>query len=749
MKHFRLILMVIMVIFIGAQWAGAVKLKAIQTLTLREAAITYNDKSGGVSGIAKVQNPTNNKMQFRVFVSFTSTKDGKELLRVPASKRMEEIGPMSQKTVSFTVDNLQLPKGNYDAIVLLDSGGLGVSSLRKVGTLNIKKSNISPFNLHLDCSSRNESVELGIVPIVCRVEPAISADDNYVLEYTIKPVGSETVYVKNNIKLANVNGNRLEFNLPALNVPGGTVDVVLQLNGGNQKSNMSFTRFFMRGEYTKIISLKKIPSQKQIEIYLNGSLNSDGRRMLVGLIDFDKVCFSKDLDLKNLAPLIRNVSYKNVSGCAPSGKAFAIVYKQRAANTPYEADDILAVSGLADRASAISVLNSVFKEPTLFENLFKDSTYVVYIILSLIILLVMLIVIFALKKIGNKAGVIGVLFALILLPASFSHAEVFDSLDAPKARFEVSFPDITKEVGQNDNIVFSFAAVDNFSGGVNKYPGAEVYVWIDNASSTKTKIMDAADSSPIVAVSLPHDLSLGVHTLNFEVPASTGICGAAYDFSNFDESVFDPLPCEFSVDFTIVPGSKIALTFYASPKAVPLGSSSKLYWFSAGANSCTASDGWSGSKALNNTAGEPTNAINSAFQDFTLTCSNSTESISRTDTVYTYVCGDNFCSQWEDCNLCEEDCGACDSGQTLSITADPQLVREGGVSYITWHSNGFINCSVSEDNPAINDAWDRLAGVEKTSPLDRDTVYTLSCSGGGGNQTRSVKVRMVPDFIEF
>ena len=750
-KIFFAFIFSLLVTFAFGSQASAIKLKAINTLSIREANLNYDAKDNSIRGIIKVQNPEKTQKAYKLFISFTDYKSGKELRRIDLFNKYKKIDPLKISKDTFNVKNISLPNGKYNASALLEVEGLGVSSVRGLGTINVKSSAERPFLYSLDCGpDDNAESQAGKVAVKCKITPSIKQGDNAKLIFELKPVGSTAVYNKDEFVLPpSFEGEELEFALPTDGLSGGTTDISIQLYAGNGISNISYFRVFLPGDYTRILNLKLQAKDRLIDLYMNGSLYSKDRRLLVGLLDFDKLCFYKDEDLYNISPAQREISYAGATDCSAKAYPFAIVYKAKAGQDKFTLKDIVDVFGIKDKALAVEILNDTHKkEETLTDKFISSGNLTFIAIVVLTLLLFILAFVYAKKKAI-------LLFVFALLPFALyspsAHAEIFDSLDAPKVRFEVNFPNITKEVGQNDDIIFSFSAIDNFTGGVNKYPGTEVYSWVDNASSTKVKIMDATDSKATVVVNMPNSLSLGVHTLNFEVPASTGICGAAYDFSDFNSSVFDPVPCEFSVDFTVVPGSQVALTFYAQPKAVEKGASSKLYWFSSGANSCVASDGWSGSKALTNTAGADTGAINTDYKDFTLTCSNGSESVSRTDTVYTYVCGDGMCSQWEDCNLCSQDCGTCtgSGASSVSISADPQLIKEGGVSYITWYSNGFTSCDVTEDNPTINDHWNRLAGVEKTSNLNTDTTYTVECSDGTNTMSRSVKVRIVPNFIEF
>ncbi len=749
MDFFKSITFVLLVFFMFFGVTSAVQLKSIQTLSLKEVNFSYNADTHIAKGIVKVLNPTHDRKDFKTYLIFNTSKDLQEILRLPIQKKVSSVKALSEKSVTFELDNISLPKGSYDVLFQLEVEGLGVSSVRSAGLLKIASSNEPNYKYSLKCNTQPES-KTGKVPVSCIVNPAPKVAEDVNVIFGAKLSGMLEPVFKDSFTLHGLETDKIEFSLPTSSFPAGNVDVFVQLKSENFQSNISYFRFFKKGDYTQILDLERHPGTHNVSFYINGSLYSDNRYLLVGMLDFDKVCQYQEVDLHNIAPLHREFNY-DLNKCQPNSVPFVVVYKKAGPGEQLTAENIIAYKGVGDKAVALSILEEVNRPETKalsekVSHIISSDTTKAAALIFLALLLLIVALMFAKKK-----GFLGIFVALFIfaVPIFSVHAEIFDSLDAPKARFEVNFPNITKEVGQNDDIVFSFSAIDNFAGGVSKYPGAEADVWIDNASSSKVTIMNASDTNPTVIVSLSNTLSLGQHQLHFFVPASTEICGSAFDFSDFDQAVFDPQPCEFTVDFTVVPGSQISLTFYGQPKAVAKGSSSKLYWFSSGANSCMASDAWSGNKSLNNTTGFDTGAINSDFENFTLTCSNSSDSVSRTETIYTYTCGDNLCSQWEDCNSCSQDCGTCANGYSLSISASPQLIKEGAVSYITWNSSGYTSCQVSEDNPLVNDSWSRLAGVEKTSNLTKDTIYTVTCSDGANSESKSVRVRIVPKFIEF
>ncbi len=756
-------LFVALFMFLGST-ALAVQLQAIRTLSLKEVNFSYNAKGRSATGAFVIKNTLRHQVSdFAAFVSFVDTKTQKEILRKNIQTEKISVPSMSHKKVDFKISDINLPKGSFDVNIALTQKDIGTVSVKRAGTLKIVDSDVPPSVLMLDCTKDsalyNEAKRE--LPIRCSVSgypddnSGAKEYDKVTISYEVRDFGSGELLLKDVVKRVerdeNSNG-KFSFVIPLKFDKSGPVDIAIKYKDASGSSNTAYTRFNIPGDFSKIVTLEYDKQAGNIDIYLNGNLYKKYRRLMLGLYDTKGECFVHDESLNSLAPLKRKV--KVADNDCQNAKAFAVVYLHGDSDKSLKVEDILDYKGLSSLQDALATVSAHYKTDTVgaFGSVMKwlGNSTVLAAILAFVAVLILLI---ALNKLSKK-HITGILLTLIAFTTPyFASAEIFDAADAPKVRFEVNFPNLENKVGQNDNITFSFAALDNFNGSVSKYPGASAYLKIDSPfapnedeSATGTKIMDSADNKSSVLVSLPNSLSLGTHTLYFRAP---NLCGSAFDFSDFNNARFDPEDCDFAVDFEVVPGSNLSLTFYAQPKAVQVGSSSKLYWFSTGANSCVASGAWSGSQAMNNTSGADTGPINSASEDFTLTCSNNDESISRTDTVYTYDCGDNFCSQWESCNICSQDCGQCSDDGTLSIEADPKLLKEGSKTYIRWKSDGFDSCTVTEDNPNINDSWTRLAGFEISSPIDKDTVYTLKCNGSGGSKEASVKIRVVPRYIEF
>src|SRR5258705_675146 len=73
---------------------------------------------------------------------------------------------------------------------------------------------------------------------------------------------------------------------------------------------------------------------------------------------------------------------------------------------------------------------------------------------------------------------------------------------------------------------------------------------------------------------------------------------------------------------------------------------------------------------------------------------------------------------------------------TVSISASPTSVANGGTTTLTWSSTDATSCTASG-------AWSgtkALAGSETSAALTADSRFTLTCSVAGGTATKSVSV---------
>ncbi len=158
------------------------------------------------------------------------------------------------------------------------------------------------------------------------------------------------------------------------------------------------------------------------------------------------------------------------------------------------------------------------------------------------------------------------------------------------------------------------------------------------------------------------------------------------------------------------------LNFTASPASVASGGSATLTWSATNATSCTASGAWTGSKSVSGTAS--TGALTTA-KTYTLACTGSGGTASQAVTVAINP-----------------------PAPTVSLTASPMTVSNGGSSTLTWSSTNATSCTASG-------AWTgskTVSGSASTGALSANKTYTLACTGTGGTLSKSVNVAVGPSI---
>ncbi len=94
----------------------------------------------------------------------------------------------------------------------------------------------------------------------------------------------------------------------------------------------------------------------------------------------------------------------------------------------------------------------------------------------------------------------------------------------------------------------------------------------------------------------------------------------------------------------------------------------------------------------------------------------------------------------------------------MELMADPQIVRQGNSTTLKWSARGVVSCSLSGngDNWSYRvpsrrtaDIIRGISGEEQSSPINEETVYTLSCARAtGGNAEETVLIKVVPNWQE-
>ncbi len=707
----------------------AATLQPIENISIKSAILNYSQ--GNSANVSFVLRNTFKYSTDNFSAQLILTQNGKEMHRKYLQIADKKIDAKSSKEFLSTIILDNIPKGEYDAYLAIKIPELGISSNFPLGKINIKNGS-DAFSLNCKASYIKDSKK---ARISCNSD--LEQETELSVHIVAKPFASAVTSFENKY-IIKTNEDGSFTIIPDFQFDeSGPVELSIfaSANSGALIGNTENLTFEVPGVYTNIAHLAFNFDTKKIKVYLRGTLKAENRQLLVGIKDKSKICFYKIEDLSSLAPVQREYSVDDKNTCSRSSSPFAVVYENT--NSDLLAKDIIAFSGVASKADAAFLTNEVLKLEGV-RDVKSQITPVVFKVVIFVLALLVLLILFAFMKKKNLF-VIALVFIASAAVFSTAHAEIFDSVDAPKIRFEVNFTNLNNEVPQNQDIIFTISAFDNMSASLRKYPNTAIYAKIN--SGPETLVMPASDNRATVIANLPHSLPKGVHTLTFRAPNA---CGSAFDYSVFDNSKFGTEDCVFSVQFKVIDASDdLRLQFYADPVAVEKGSRSKLYWISQNANSCSASGKWTGAKALSNKSGYPTPILNDDINVFSLTCSNSTASINKRATVYTYTCGDGICSPFEECAA---DCG---SVKSLNIEAIPQLVREGDSANIRWTSQGYDSCSVTEDNPDIDDRWNTLAGSKLSSALTKETKYTLTCSSSSGTDSKSVKVKIVPKFREF
>ena len=146
------------------------------------------------------------------------------------------------------------------------------------------------------------------------------------------------------------------------------------------------------------------------------------------------------------------------------------------------------------------------------------------------------------------------------------------------------------------------------------------------------------------------------------------------------------------------------ISLSASPTSVSSGGTTTLSWTTSNADACTASNGWSGNRAVNGSA--QSGAI-SASTTFTLTCNGPGGGAVSSVTV-------NVTSA---------------TSPSVSLSANPPGVAPGGTTTLTWSSANVSSCTASGGWTGSK----ALSGSQATGALNGDQTFQLSCTGSNGN----------------
>lgn len=149
----------------------------------------------------------------------------------------------------------------------------------------------------------------------------------------------------------------------------------------------------------------------------------------------------------------------------------------------------------------------------------------------------------------------------------------------------------------------------------------------------------------------------------------------------------------------------ISVDLYASPTSISRGGQSRLNWSSQGADYCTASGGWSGSRSTSGSL----YVYPEYTQTYYLTCYRDGNQASDGATVYVDNYGGNV---------------------SVDLIASPSSINSGQSSQLTWNSSNADSCYATggwSGNKSVD-------GSQYVYPVTT-TTYTINCTANGGYQS--------------
>lgn len=151
----------------------------------------------------------------------------------------------------------------------------------------------------------------------------------------------------------------------------------------------------------------------------------------------------------------------------------------------------------------------------------------------------------------------------------------------------------------------------------------------------------------------------------------------------------------------------------ATPTSIVSGTSATITWSSTNATACTASGGWSGTKAISGT-----------------------ESVSpTTNTTYTITC--NGAGGSANQSTIVTVTAPVTPAPTITLSANPTSVTSGASSTLTWSSTNATSCTASGGWSGAK----ATSGTQSVSPT-QTTVYVLDCTGAGGTVSQNTTVNV-------
>lgn len=244
-------------------------------------------------------------------------------------------------------------------------------------------------------------------------------------------------------------------------------------------------------------------------------------------------------------------------------------------------------------------------------------------------------------------------------------------------------------------------AVQNISPASGTYtPGPRTVSWSDNGADTYIVQIYGGPSGMEQfnpgGTSFTRTFDAG---RTYDVVVYAYRCGQYNGYSGVTLTIQNPTPAP-TVDIN------------ASQTSIAYNTATTLSWTSTNATSCTASNGWSGTKS---TASSESTGNLIASRTYTLTCTG--PGGSGNDSVTVTV-------------------GAPPPAPTVNLSASPTSIAYNAASTLSWSTSNATSCTASG-------SWSgskATSGSQSTGQLTTSRTYTLTCTGAGGSGNDSVTV---------
>lgn len=217
------------------------------------------------------------------------------------------------------------------------------------------------------------------------------------------------------------------------------------------------------------------------------------------------------------------------------------------------------------------------------------------------------------------------------------------------------------------------------------------------------------------------------------------------------------------------PNSSFGMFFTASPKTVPYGWSTQLFWMAFGASSCTASGSWSGTKP---SSGFESRTGLTSDQNYVIQCGSASASrtvtvtlptcslpwggtISHGESVTAYsqsrvvtpaLCTAASTMETRTCNMgtlsgsyTYQSCVEGPAVPTATLSSSPSLVDEGQSARLSWSSTNATSCTAAGGFSTGG----ATSGSVQTGVLTETTTFQITCTDGttSASASRRVTVR--------